>query len=208
VRRLLVALAAPTGVIYGVRLLERLRDVPDLALYLFLTEPARRAVALETEYAVAEVEELADQVVGAAAASLPPPDGMVIAPCDIDAAAAVAASIERSSALDGSERSQRSDVGAPGAGGLDPMPAVAAATLERGHPLILLVHQTPLGIDHLRWLLRLTERGAVIMPPVPAFYNRPPDIQDVVLHTVARVIERLGLSQSFVPEWQGHQRRG
>jgi flavin prenyltransferase len=184
VRRLLVAIAGPTGAVYGIRLLERLREIPDLALHLVLTEPACQAIPSETEYAVADVKNLADHVSEAAAGSVPPADGMVIAACDIATASAVATGR-----------------------GPDLIAHAAADTLARGHPLIVLVHQSPLGADHLQCLLRLTERGAIILPPMPAFYDRPQDIEDIVLHTVARVIDRLGLPQAFAREWQGSQPR-
>jgi 4-hydroxy-3-polyprenylbenzoate decarboxylase len=207
VRRLLVAIAGPTGVIYGIRLLERLRDVPDLTRHLVLTEPARRAIPSETEYAVADVHELADHVSDAAAARLTAADGMVIAPCDVATAAAMV-DIGPASAPN-TEMASAPDIGS--AAGADPghdlVLRTAAEILARGRPLIVLVHQSPLGVDHLRCLLRLTERGAVILPPVPAFYNRPQGIEDIVLHTVARVIDRLGLPQSFAPEWRGSQLR-
>ena len=79
----------------------------------------------------------------------------------------------------------------------------ADVTLKEGRPLILLVRETPLHLGHLRCLTSLAEMGAVIMPPVPAFYNRPRDIDDVVNATVARVLDRLNLPQTLVPEWQG-----
>ena len=72
-----------------------------------------------------------------------------------------------------------------------------------GRPLLLLVRETPLHLGHLRCLTALAEMGAVIMPPMPAFYNRPRDLDDVVNATVARVLDRLNLPQTLVPEWQG-----
>jgi flavin prenyltransferase len=190
VRRFLVTIAGSTGVIYGIKLLERLRDVPDVVLHLVLTEPASRAIPLETEYAVADVERLADHV--SAAATVPPADGMVIAPCDIVTAAGVAARMV-TPVIAGS--------------GHDLISRAAAETLSRGCPLIVLIHQSPLAIDHLRCLLRLSEGGAVVLPPVPAFYNRPQEVDHIVVHTVARVIDRLGLPQSLTPEWLGSQPR-
>jgi flavin prenyltransferase len=216
VRRLSVAIAGPTGVIYGVRLLERLRDVPDLTRHLVLTEPARRAITAETDYAVADVRELADHVSDSAAASLPATDGMVIAPCDVATAAAVAADLgtagdpgARNASRLGTETTSAPDSKSAVAPdpGHDLVLRAAADVLARKRPLIVLVHQSPLRVDHLRCLLRLTERGAVILPPVPAFYNRPQGLEDIVLHTVARVIDRLGLPQSFAPEWRGRQLR-
>jgi flavin prenyltransferase len=183
-RRLLVAIAGPTGVIYGIRLLERLRDLPDIGVHLILSDPARRAIPIETDYALDDVQRLSDHVAEAAAVSVPLADGMVIAPCDIATAAAVA---------DGAIH--------------DLIPAAAAEILGRGRPLIIVLQHSPLGVDQLRALVRLAERSATILPPAPAFYNRPQEVEHIVLHTVARVMDRLGLSQSFAPEWLGSQPR-
>jgi 4-hydroxy-3-polyprenylbenzoate decarboxylase len=76
-------------------------------------------------------------------------------------------------------------------------------TLKEGRPLILLVRETPLHLGHLRVLTALAEMGAVILPPMPAFYHRPKQIDDLINHTLARVLDRLGIAQTLVPEWQG-----
>jgi len=79
-------------------------------------------------------------------------------------------------------------------------------TLKEGRPLILLVRETPLHLGHLRCMAALVEMGAVILPPMPAFYTHPKDIDDIVNHTVARVLDRLNLSQALVAEWLGTNR--
>jgi 4-hydroxy-3-polyprenylbenzoate decarboxylase len=79
----------------------------------------------------------------------------------------------------------------------------ADVTLKEGRPLIMLVRETPLHVGHLRMMLALAEMGAVLLPPMPAFYNRPRELDDIVNHTVARVLDRLGLPQSLVAEWKG-----
>jgi 4-hydroxy-3-polyprenylbenzoate decarboxylase len=76
-------------------------------------------------------------------------------------------------------------------------------TLKEGRPLVLVVRETPLHLGHLRVLTALAEMGAVILPPMPAFYNRPKQIDDLVTHTLARVLDRLGLPHTLTPEWQG-----
>jgi hypothetical protein len=108
---------------------------------------------------------------------------MVIAPCSVKTAGAIAACYS------------------------DSLIARAAdVTLKEGRPLILLFRETPLHIGHLKCLLALAEMGAVILPPMPAFYHRPKDVDDVVNHTVARVLDRLGLPQTLVAEWRAHAR--
>jgi len=79
----------------------------------------------------------------------------------------------------------------------------ADVTLKEGRPLILLVRETPLHLGHLRVLTALAEMGAVVLPPMPAFYNRPKELDDIINHTVARVLDRLQLPQTLVGEWRG-----
>jgi 4-hydroxy-3-polyprenylbenzoate decarboxylase len=140
----------------------------------------------ETGWSVADVETLAghhydNNDIGASLASGSfRTGGMVIAPCSIKTASAVATC--------------HSD---------NLIARAADVTLKEGRPLIMLVRETPLHVGHLKCLLALAEMGAVVLPPMPAFYNRPRDLDDVVNHTVARVLDRLGLPQTLVAEWKG-----
>ena len=83
----------------------------------------------------------------------------------------------------------------------------ADVTLKEGRPLVMLVRETPLHAGHLKCMLALVEMGAVLLPPMPAFYHRPTDIDDLIAHTVARALERLGVSQDGVSEWRGTRPR-
>lgn len=189
-RRVVVGITGATGSIYGIRLLERLRAAGGLELHLVLSQPGKRTLVEETGRSVREVEALADVVhddrdVGASIASgsfrtL----GMVIAPCSVKTWSCLAHGVTDSLVA------RAGDV-----------------TLKEGRPLILLVRETPLHALHLRSLLALAEAGAVILPPVPAFYNRPQTVDELVDHTVARVLDRLGIEQDLVPEWPGTGRR-
>ena len=185
-KRLVVGISGASGVIYGIRLLELLREAPDVETHVIVSDAARRTIAEETDVAASEVEALAarrysNRDIGAAVASGSfRTDGMVIAPCSIKTAAAVAHCAA------------------------DTLMARAAdVTLKEGRLLILLVRETPLHLGHLRILTALAEMGAVILPPMPAFYHRPKQIDDLVNHTLARVLDRLGITQTLVPEWQG-----
>jgi flavin prenyltransferase len=185
-RRLVVGISGASGAIYGIRFLELLRAQPDLETHLVISDAARRTIAEETDWALRDVEALAtrrysDRDIGAALASGSfKTDGMVIVPCSIKSAAAVAHCLA------------------------DTLMARAAdVTLKEGRPLILVVRETPLHLGHLRVLTQLAEMGAVILPPMPAFYNRPKEIDEIVDHTLARVLDRLRLPQSLVPEWRG-----
>jgi 4-hydroxy-3-polyprenylbenzoate decarboxylase len=184
--RLVVGITGATGSIYGIRLLQILRDYPEVETHLVLSRPGKRTLVEETDFSVAEVEGLATHRyehndIGAAIASGSfLTGGMVIAPCSIKTAAAVAACYSDNL-----------------------ITRAADVTLKEGRPLILLVRETPLHAGHLRCMLALAEMGAVVLPPMPAFYNRPRDLDDLVNHTIARVLDRLKLPQGLVAEWRG-----
>jgi 4-hydroxy-3-polyprenylbenzoate decarboxylase len=189
-RRLVVALTGATGSVYGVRLLEELRGRQDIEIHLVISNTGKRTLVEETDWSVRDVEALAGVVydnrdVGAALASGSfRTAGMAIAPCSIKTAAAVASGVT------------------------DTLIARAAdVALKEGRTLVLAVRETPLHAGHLRMLATLADLGAVVMPPMPAFYLRPRDIDDVVNHTVARILDRLGVEQSLTPEWKGGGRR-
>ena len=189
-KRLVVAITGATGVIYGIRLLERLRGLPAVETHLVVSAPGKRTILEETDYALRDVEALAHHVhdnrdIGASLASGSfRTAGMVIAPCSIKTASAVAYC--RSDSL---------------------IARAADVTLKEGRPLVMLVRETPLHAGHLRCLLALVEMGAVLLPPMPAFYHRPKDLEDVIGHTLTRALDRLGLPLPDAPEWQGTQPR-
>jgi 4-hydroxy-3-polyprenylbenzoate decarboxylase len=185
-KRIVVGITGASGVIYGIRFLEVLRGIPDVEGHLVISGPGKRTVVEETEYSVGEVEALAhrhydDRDIGAALASGSfRTDGMVVIPCSIKTASAVA-HCHTDTLL-----SRAADV-----------------TLKEGRPLILVVRETPLHAGHLRCLLALVEMGAVLLPPMPAFYHRPKQIDDLIAHTLARVLDRLRLPHRLTEEWQG-----
>lgn len=189
-KRIVVGITGATGSIYGVRLLELLRGIPEVEIHLVISTPGKRTIVEETDYAVRDVEALAHRAyenkdIGAALASGSfRTAGMIIAPCSIKTASAVAYC--RSDTL---------------------IARAADVTLKEGRPLILLVRETPLHAGHLRALLALAEMGAVLLPPMPAFYHRPKQIEDLIVHTLARALDRLGLPHRLVEEWQGTRPR-
>jgi flavin prenyltransferase len=191
VTRLVVGITGASGSIYGVRLLEILRTTTDIELHLVISAAGKRTLVEETDYSVADVEALAHQRydvkdVGAALASGSfRTGGMVVAPCSIKTAAAVAACYTDTL-----------------------LTRAADVTLKEGRPLIMLVRETPLHLGHLRVLTALAEMGAIVLPPMPAFYNRPKAVDDIINHTVARVLDRLQLPQTLVGEWRGTSPRG
>jgi len=186
--RLLVGISGSTGSIYGIRLLQVLCRVPNLETHLIISAPAKRTIVEETEFSVKEVEGLAARVydnrdIGAAPASGSFKTlGMVIIPCSIKTASALATST-----------------------GDTLLCRAGDVTLKEGRPLIVGVREAPLHLGHLRQLTTLAELGAIIFPPVPAFYHRPKTLDDIVNHTVGRILDRLSIPQELVREWTGTQ---
>jgi len=184
--RLVVGISGSSGSIYGIRLLEVLQGVPDLETHLIISAAAKRTILEETDYTVKDVEALATHVhdnrdIGAALASGSfRTGGMVIAPCSIKTVSALANSY--ADTLIG----RAGDV-----------------SLKEGRPLVVVVRETPLHAGHLRQLLHLAELGAVILPPVPAFYHHPKTVEDIVNHTVGRVLDRFGIPHTLTTEWTG-----
>lgn len=190
-KRLVVGISGATGSIYGIRLLEVLRSLPDLESHVVLSPAAKRTLVEETDYTVRQVEALADVLydyrdIGAAIASGSfRTQGMIIAPCSIRTLSALATSFADNLIT------RAGDV-----------------TLKEGRSLLVAVRETPLHLGHLRLMTQLAEMGGIILPPMPAFYARPQTIDDLVNHTVGRMLERLGLETSgLVTEWQGTQIR-
>jgi 4-hydroxy-3-polyprenylbenzoate decarboxylase len=184
--RLVVAISGSTGSIYGIRLLELLRGVPDVETHLVISQAGKRTLLAETDYTVRAVEALAarvhdDRDIGASLASGSfKTGGMVIAPCSMKTVSALANSY--ASTL---------------------IARAGDVTLKEGRPLVVVPRETPLHVGHLRQLLALAEMGAVVLPPMPAFYHRPRTVDDLVNHTVGRILDRFGIAHGLVPEWTG-----
>jgi 4-hydroxy-3-polyprenylbenzoate decarboxylase len=188
--KLVVGISGSTGVVYGVRILERLRDVPDVETHLVTTRHADLTLRLETSYEIDQVRALADVVhnfrdIGAPIASGSfRADAMVVAPCSIKTLSGVAHSYSDNLLL-----------------------RAADVMLKERRPLVLAVRETPLHLGHIRLLETAAELGAVIFPPVPAFYHRPETLADVVDQSVGRMLEQVGIVLPDVPRWEGTKER-
>lgn len=188
--RVVVGISGASGSIYGIRLLERLREDPSLESHLVISASGKRTLVEETSWTVKQVEALADVVyddrdVGASLASGSfRTAGMIVAPCSVKTLAALAGC--------------RADTLIARAGDV---------TLKEGRPLVALVREAPLHLGHLRQLTAFAEMGGIVFPPVPAFYPKPRSIDDLVDHTVARVLERAGLPPAAAQEWTSGGRR-
>ena len=185
-KRIVVGITGSTGSIYGIRLLEVLGKTADIETHLVISAPGKRTIVEETAWSVKAVEKLADVVhdnrdIGSALASGSfRTAGMAIAPCSIKTLAALA------NCYADTLISRAADV-----------------ALKEGRTLVAVVRETPLHAGHLRQMLALAEMGGVVLPPMPAFYQRPKTIDDLVNHTVGRILDRLGIPHELVPEWSG-----
>ena len=184
-QRLIVAITGASGTIYGVRILEALKAA-NIESHLVMSDSAKLTMAAETDYKPGEVEEMADVVhsaknVGATISSGSFNSmGMVIAPCSIRTLSEIASGVTSSLV------SRAADV-----------------VLKERRKLVLLVRETPLHAGHLRSMSQVTEYGAIVMPPVPAFYARPQTLDEMVNHTVGRALDLFGIDNSLVTRWSG-----
>ncbi|OGB50143.1 MAG: 3-octaprenyl-4-hydroxybenzoate carboxy-lyase [Burkholderiales bacterium RIFOXYD2_FULL_59_8] len=185
-KNITVAISGASGAVYGVRLLHSLRNMADVQTHLVVSDAGWLNVQQELDLPRAEVEALADVVypvrnIGSAIASGSfRCDGMVIAPCSMRTLAAVALGLSDNL-----------------------ITRAADVMLKERRKLILMVRETPLNLAHLRNMTRVTEMGGIIFPPVPGFYQRPQTIEEMVSHTVSRVMDLLGLPQADAARWNG-----
>lgn len=186
VKRLIVGISGASGAILGVRMLQVLAAMQTIETHLVISHAARLTIQEETGLNTSQVEALASvayppEAIGAAIASGSfPAYGMVIIPCSVKTLSAVA-------------HCYASDL----------MARAADVTLKEGRPLLLVVRETPLHAGHLRLMLQAAELGAVIYPPVPAFYAHPASVEQLVDNTVGRVLARLGIENQLYLQWQG-----
>ena len=185
-KRLVVAMTGASGAVYGVRLLEQLRETPGVETHLMISDAAALNLHHELDLKRKEIEALADVVhsvrdIGACVASGSfHSDGMVIAPCSMKTLASVAH------------------------GMCDNLITRAAdVMLKERRRLVLMVRETPFNLAHLRNMTAVTEMGGIIFPPLPALYQRPRTVTEMVDHTVGRVLDLLSIEQSLAPQWQG-----
>jgi len=185
-QRLIVAITGASGVIYGIRALETLARDPSVETHLILTAAARATIAQETNWKAKDVEALAATVhpsanIGASIASGSFETlGMLVAPCSIKTLSAIANSYSA-----------------------ELVARAADVQLKEGRTVVLLVRETPLHAGHLRLMQQAAENGAVIMPPVPAFYTRPKTLDDLINATVGRALSRVGIRNPLCYEWLG-----
>jgi 4-hydroxy-3-polyprenylbenzoate decarboxylase len=187
-KRLIIGISGASGIIYGIRLLELLRTIPDELrpeTHLIISKSGEVTLAYETKLKVATVQKLADVIhankdIGASLASGSfKTMGMIIAPCSVKTLAEIATGVTDTLI------SRAADV-----------------ILKERRRLVCMVRETPLHAGHLKNMLSLTEMGAIIAPPVPAFYARPQSLDDMINHTIGRVLDLFEIETNFVVRWK------
>jgi 4-hydroxy-3-polyprenylbenzoate decarboxylase len=184
--RIIIGITGASGTIYGWRLLEKLRAIPEIELHLIISRSAERTAFLEMGKTAADLKTLAHvaypfEDIGCRLASGSfPTGGMVIAPCSIHTMSAIASGISNNL-----------------------MVRAADVTLKERRRLILMVRESPLHLGHLRSMTALAEMGAILAPPVPGFYTNPQTVADVVDHSVDRVMDLLGVPAPDARRWDG-----
>lgn len=182
--RIIVGISGASGIIYGIRMLEVLRSA-GVETHLVISKAAEMTLAYESDLKAKDLREMADVFhpqtdIGASISSGSfPTMGMVIAPCSIRTMSEIATGIT------GSLMSRAADV-----------------VLKERRRLVLAIRETPLHTGHLRTMLQLSEMGAIIAPVMPAFYNRPQTLDDIVNHSVGRMLDLFGIEADFVKRWK------
>jgi 4-hydroxy-3-polyprenylbenzoate decarboxylase len=187
-RRLIVGISGASGVIYGLRLLELLQALPDIETHLVISSAGAQTIGLETDVTVAEVEALADvvyrfrDIAAAISSGSFRTAGMVVIPCSMKTLAGIAHSFSDNLLL-----------------------RAADVVLKDRRRLIIVPRETPLHLGHLRLMTQVVEMGAILVPPMPAFYHRPRSVDDIVNQTVNRVLDLLDveLDQDLFRRWSG-----
>jgi len=187
--RLVVGISGATGAIYGIRTLQVLRT-SQVETHLVLTDSAKRTIEMETSFSIKEVENLADYVhdnanIGASIASGSfKTDGMLIAPCAIKSLSALANSYNDSLLV-----------------------RAADVMLKEKRKLVVIPRETPLHTGHLRLMLAVAEMGAVLLPPMPAYYHMPKTIDDIINQTVGKALDQFDIEHQLFSRWNGEEPR-
>lgn len=187
-KRLVIGISGASGAIYGIRLLELLRDVDDVETHLVMSDSAKITIGLETPFTPAQVAALADvnyrinDIAAAISSGSFRTMGMVVMPCAMKTLAGIAHSFSTNLLL-----------------------RAADVTLKERRRLLIVSRETPLHLGHLRLMVQVAELGGIIMPPTPAFYHRPQTIDDIVNQTVNRVLDlmEIDLPHDLFERWQG-----
>lgn len=189
-KRIVVGISGASGVIYGVRLLEVLKEA-GRETHLIVSKAGRLNIELETPHTFDRVASLAHAVYDPEDMAAAPASGsflteaMVVAPCTIKTLSGIANSYSDNLLI-----------------------RAADVALKEKRKLVLVVRETPLHLGHLRLMLRAAEMGAHILPPVPSFYHRPKTIEDIIDHTIGKILDYLGIEHRLFRRWEGPAQAG
>lgn len=185
-RRIVVGISGASGTIYGIRLLQVLKDVDDIETHVIVSRGAKVTMELEAGIKPEEVEKLADflhspeNLAASVSSGSFKTEGMIVAPCSMKSLSMIAHSIDDNLLV-----------------------RAADVTLKERRKLVLIPRETPLHLGHLRAMLAVTEMGGVILPPVPSFYHRPQTIQDIVDQTIGKALDQFGICHRLFDRWTG-----
>lgn len=185
---IIIGITGATGAIYGIRLLEVLSAIKDIETHLVISAAGEKTITHETSWRVGDVKKLAssaydvDDIDAPIASGSFRRDGMIIAPCTIKTMSAVANSYSENLLV-----------------------RAADVTLKERKKLVVVVRETPLHLGHLRNMERLTEMGAIILPPMPAFYHQPQTVRDIVDHTVGKMLDVFDIKHNLFRRWSGYK---
>jgi len=185
-KRIVVGISGASGIIYGIRVLEALKEADGIETHLIVTRGARTVLGLETSMDIEQVENLAHHVHSPENLAAPlssgsfRTEGMIVAPCSMRSLSMIALSLNENLLV-----------------------RAADVTLKERRKLVIVPRETPLHLGHLRSMTLVTEMGAVILPPVPSFYHRPRSIEDIVDQTVGKVLDQFQISHQLFNRWGG-----
>jgi 4-hydroxy-3-polyprenylbenzoate decarboxylase len=187
VKRLIVGMSGSSAVIYGIRLLEKLAARDDVEVHLVISQAAKMTIGIETDYTAEQVEALADVVhncknIGASIASGSfKTAGMVVVPCSMKTLSAIANSYADNLIV-----------------------RAADVVIKERRRLVIVPRETPLHIGHCELMLKASQIGAILCPPAPAFYTKPKTVEDIIDHSVARILDLFDLDDADTERWQGN----
>ena len=186
-KRLVIGMSGSSGVIYGIRMLEALAQDPEVETHLILSQAAKMNIGIETQWSVADVEALADEVhnnknIGASIASGSyKTGGMIVVPCSMKTLSGIANSYAENLII-----------------------RAADVMLKERRQLVIVPRESPLHTGHCELMLKASQIGAIICPPSPAFYTSPKTVDDIINHTVARVLDLFDIETDNLERWQGN----
>jgi 4-hydroxy-3-polyprenylbenzoate decarboxylase len=185
---IIVGITGASGVIYGIRLLQVLKEIKNTKTHLIITDSGAANIKHETDWELKDIRSLADytydidDVSARLSSGSFKRDGMIVAPCTVKTMSAIANSYTENLLV-----------------------RAADVTLKERKKLVLMLRETPLHLGHIRSMEKITEMGGIILPPVPAFYQKPQTIGDIIDHTVGKMLDMFDIEHSLFARWQGFE---